>query len=59
MKYIVNFGINKFKFDDGQTALSFAELGKKYFVPTEYNSSMKPCITVEGEEDDERHDIQG
>lgn len=53
MKYVVSFGINRFRFDDGQTALNFAELGKNYFVPTEYNASMKPSITIEEEDEDD------
>ena len=54
MKYIVSIGVNKFEFDDGTTALGFAELATKYFAPTEYVKSMKPLIVVErdgGEEE--------
>lgn len=55
MKYIVSLGIHKFEFEDGTTALSFAELAVKNFQPTEYSTAMKPLISIvedgEGEEE--------
>ena len=57
MKYIVMLGIHKFAMPDGATALSFAELAQRYFVPSEYNKVMKPLIEIEEDEDDEGHDI--
>lgn len=54
MKYIVMLGIHKFEIPDGQTALSFAEIAKKYHIPTEYNSKLEPLISIkEKGEDDE------
>lgn len=49
MKYTVIIGINRFEIPDGTTALSFAELAIKYFVPTEYNTELKPLISIEDE----------
>ena len=49
MKYTVSLGIQKFTFDDGSTAINFAELAMKYFTPTEYNKEMKPLIAIEDE----------
>lgn len=46
MKYIVSLGIEKFEFEDGSTAMGFAELASKNFVPTEYNKELKPYITI-------------
>lgn len=56
MKYSVNFGIDKFEFDDGSTAISFAELAVKHFTPSEYNKELKPTITIKGDEEDETAD---
>ena len=42
-----------FQFDDGATALSFAELAKTHFVPNEYNRKLNPYITFYDEEVDE------
>ena len=54
MKYIVSLGIEKFEFEDGNTALAFAELAEKNFVPTEYNKALRPYITItEGNGGDE------
>ena len=53
MKYVVSLGLNKFKFDDGTTALNFAELAQNHFIPSEYNSQLTPCITLLDEEVDE------
>lgn len=47
MKYTVMLGIHKFAIPDGETALSFAELAQKYFVPSEYNKELKPLIAIE------------
>ena len=57
MKYTVMLGIHKFAIPDGATALSFAELAQRYFVPSEHNKVMKPLIEIEEDEDDEGHDI--
>lgn len=60
MKYIVTLGIHKFGIPDGATALNFAELAKKYFIPTQYNKKLDPLVSIEDEsedEDDEGHDI--
>ena len=46
MKYIVTFGIEKFEFEDGSTAVAFAELAVKNFVPTEHCKELKPYITI-------------
>lgn len=46
MKYIVSLGILKFEFKDGNTAMSFAELAQKNFVPTEYNTELKPYVMI-------------
>ena len=46
MKYIVSLGVEKFEFEDGSTAMSFAELAIKNFKPTEYNKELKPYITI-------------
>lgn len=54
MKYIVALGILKFEFEDGSTAMAFAELAQKNFVPSEYNKELKPYITItDGEGGDE------
>lgn len=53
MKYIVILGIDKYGIPDGATALNFAELAKKYFIPTEYNKELKPLIAIEEEGEDE------
>ena len=53
MKYTVSLGIQKFTFDDGSTAINFAELAMKHFTPTEYNKELKPLIAIEEGEDDE------
>ena len=42
-----------FEFDDGTTALNFAELAQKHFVPSEYNSQLNPYITLFDEEVEE------
>lgn len=47
MKYTVMIGIHKFAIPDGATALNFAELAQKYFIPSEYNKVMKPLIEIE------------
>lgn len=60
MKYTVMLGIHKFAIPDGATALSFAEIAQKYFVPSEYNKKLEPLIAIKDEsegEDDEGHDI--
>ena len=46
MKYIVSLGILKFEFEDGSTAMAFAELSVKNFVPTEYNKELKPYVMI-------------
>lgn len=53
MKYVVSLGLNKFKFDNGATAMGFAELAAKYFTPTEYTSKIMPYITIDEEEEDD------
>lgn len=52
-KYKVAIGGYHFEFDDGTTALNFTELAVKHFVPSEYNSQLKPYITLFDEEVDE------
>lgn len=52
MRYIVMIGIHKFEMPDGQTALNFAELAKKYHVPTEYHSKLDPTLTIKEEGED-------
>lgn len=52
-KFKVSIGSYHFEFDDGTTALNFAELAKKHFVPNEYNSRLHPYITLLDEEVDE------
>ena len=52
-KYKVAIGGYHFEFDDGTTALNFAELANKHFVPSEYNSRLNPYITLSDEEVDE------
>ena len=47
MKYIVSLGINKFRFDNGTTAVSFAELAANNFIPSDYNKELKPLISIE------------
>lgn len=49
MKYIVNFGIDKFEFKDGSTAVAFAELAVNNFIPSEYNKELKPLISIEND----------
>ena len=46
MKYIVSLGLETFEFEDGNTAMAFAELAVKNFVPTEYCRELKPYITI-------------
>ena len=54
MKYTVMLGVDRFTFDDGSTAISFAELAMTHFTPTEYTKGLKPLIAIEEEgEDDE------
>ena len=53
MKYTVSFGTEKFTFDNGSTAISFAELATTHFTPTEYTKELKPLIWIEEEGDDE------
>ena len=53
MKYIVTLGIDKFEIPDGATALNFAELAKKYFIPTQYNKKLDPLVSIEDESEDE------
>lgn len=50
MKYIVSLGVHKFEFEDGNTAMAFAELAQKNFVPTEYNSRLTPLISIVNDE---------
>ena len=52
-KYKVAIGGYHFEFDDGTTALNFAELAKKHFVPCEYNSRLNPYLEVFDEEVEE------
>lgn len=52
-KFKVAIGSYHFEFDDGTTALSFAELAQKHFVPSEYYRQLKPYITLFDEEVDE------
>lgn len=52
-KYKVPIGGYYFQFNDGATALIFAELAKEHFVPNEYNRKLDPYITVFDEEVDE------
>lgn len=53
MKYVVSLGIQKFTFDDGSTAIGFAELAMTHFTPTEYNTKLIPLISIEEEGEDE------
>ena len=52
-KFKVTIGCYNFKFDDGTTALNFAELAKEHFVPSEYNSRLRPYVEVFDEEVEE------
>ena len=52
MKYTVSLGMEKFTFDDGTTAMNFAELALEHFTPTEYNKTVRPLIEVEEGEGD-------
>lgn len=53
MKYTVSLGLEKFTFDDGSTAINFAELAMTHFTPTEYNTKLIPLIAIEKEGEDE------
>ena len=53
MKYIVSFGVDKFEFKDGTTAINFAEIAVEHFKPSEYNKKLKPYIYMEDEEEEE------
>lgn len=53
MKYIVSLGILKFEFGDGNTAMAFAELAQKNFVPTEYTTRLTPLISIVDDEGSE------
>lgn len=52
MKYVVSLGIQKFTFEDGSTAMGFAELAKTHFTQTEYNSKLNAVISIEEDEED-------
>lgn len=54
MKYTVMLGVDRFTFDDGSTAIGFAELAMTHFTPSEYNKELKPLIAIdeEGEAND-------
>ena len=47
MKYIVSLGVDNFEFDNGTTAVNFAELAATHFVPTEYNKALKTTVSIE------------
>lgn len=51
MKYVVSLGLNKFKFDDASTAISFVEMAANYFVPTEYYNKLNAYISIEDDEE--------
>ena len=51
MKYTVILGVDSYEFEDGATAIMFAELATKYFKPTEYCKELKPLISIEKEID--------
>lgn len=46
LKFVVMLGGNKFSFDDGTTAISFAALATEYFVPDDYAKELKALIKV-------------
>lgn len=46
MKYIVALGVEEFEFEDGSTAMAFAELAVKNFKPTKYCKELKPYIMI-------------
>ena len=52
MKYVVCLGLKKFTFDNGSTAIGFAELAVNHFTPTEYDSKVNALISIEESEDD-------
>lgn len=52
MKYVVSLGIQKFTFEDGSTAMGFAELAKTHFTPTEYNSKVNALVSIKEEDED-------
>lgn len=52
-KFKVAIGCYNFEFDDGTTALNFADLANKHFVPNDYSSRLNPYITLFDEEVEE------
>ena len=52
MKYVVCLGLEKFTFDDGTTAMGFAELAVTHFTPTEYNSKLNALVSIKEEDED-------
>lgn len=52
MKYVVSLGIQKFTFEDGSTAMGFAELAKTHFTPTEYNSKVNALVSIKEDDED-------
>ena len=53
MKYIVMIGYSKFTFDDGATAVSFAELAVAKFTPSTYHENIEVEITIKEDESDD------
>ena len=56
MKYVVCLGLEKFTFDDGSTAIGFAELAKTHFTPTKYNSKLNALVAIKEDDEDETAD---
>lgn len=46
LKFVVMLGSNKFSFDDGTVAMSFAALATEYFVSDDYAKELKALIKV-------------